>query len=65
MAVIKTRASGHADYVRGFTIGPAGITSADAAFDDGLHAALYVSAGLALASGRLAFITLRSRAGTA
>jgi hypothetical protein len=29
MAVIKTRASGHADYVRGFTIGPAGITSAD------------------------------------
>jgi hypothetical protein len=30
MAVIKTRASGHADDVRGFTIEPAGITSADA-----------------------------------
>jgi hypothetical protein len=31
------------------------------AFGDGLHAALYLSAGLALTAGLVAFITLRSR----
>jgi sugar phosphate permease len=41
------------------------IGAAYAAFHDGLHAALYVPAGLALAAGLLAFITWRSRAGTA
>ncbi len=37
------------------------IGAAYASFHDGLHAALYVSAGLALAAGLLAFFTLRSR----
>jgi EmrB/QacA subfamily drug resistance transporter len=37
------------------------IGAAYTAFHDGLHAALYLSAGLALAAGLLAFITLRSR----
>ena len=36
------------------------IGAAYTAFHDGLHAALYLSAGLALAAGLLAFITLRS-----
>ena len=35
------------------------IGAAYQAFHDGLHAALYVSAGLALAAGLLALITLR------
>ena len=37
------------------------IGAAYTAFHDGLHAALYLSAGLALAAGLLAFITLPSR----
>ena len=37
------------------------IGAAYASFHDGLHAALYLSAGLALAAGLLAFFTLRSR----
>ena len=37
------------------------VGAAYASFHDGLHAALYVSAGLALAAGLLAFFTLRSR----
>jgi EmrB/QacA subfamily drug resistance transporter len=37
------------------------IGAAYTAFHNGLHAALYLSAGLAVASGLLAFITLRSR----
>jgi sugar phosphate permease len=37
------------------------IGAAYTAFHNGLHAALYLSAGLALAAGLLAFITLRSR----
>ncbi len=37
------------------------IGAAYASFHDGLHAALYVSAGLALAAGLLAFFTLRPR----
>ncbi len=37
------------------------IGAAYTAFHDGLHAALYLSAGLALAAALLAFITLRSR----
>jgi EmrB/QacA subfamily drug resistance transporter len=37
------------------------IGAAYTAFRNGLHAALYLSAGLAVASGLLAFITLRSR----
>ena len=41
------------------------IGAAYAAFHDGLHAALYVSAGLALAAGLLAFFTLRSRTAAA
>ena len=41
------------------------IGAAYAAFHDGLHAALYVSAGLALAAGLLAFITLRARPASA
>ena len=36
------------------------IGAAYTAFHDGLHAALYLSAGLALAAGLLALITLRS-----
>jgi EmrB/QacA subfamily drug resistance transporter len=39
------------------------IAAAYTAFGDGLHAALYVSAGLTLAAGLVAFITLRSRPG--
>jgi hypothetical protein len=41
------------------------IGAAYAAFHDGLHAALDLSAGLALAAGLLAFITLRSRPASA
>jgi EmrB/QacA subfamily drug resistance transporter len=37
------------------------IGAAYKAFHDGLHAALYLSAGLVLAAGLLSFITLRSR----
>jgi EmrB/QacA subfamily drug resistance transporter len=37
------------------------INAAYSAFGDGLHAALYLSAGLVLASGALAAITLRTR----
>ena len=37
------------------------IGAAYTAFHDGLHAALFLSGGLALAAGLLAFITLRSR----
>ena len=37
------------------------IGAAYTAFHDGLHAALYLSAGLVLAAGLLSFITLRSR----
>ena len=37
------------------------IGAAYQAFHDGLHAALYLSAGLVLAAGLLSFITLRSR----
>jgi EmrB/QacA subfamily drug resistance transporter len=37
------------------------IGAAYTAFHDGLHAALYLSAGLVLAAGLLAFITLRSQ----
>jgi EmrB/QacA subfamily drug resistance transporter len=36
------------------------ISAAYTSFHDGLHAALYLSAGLSLAAGLLAFITLRS-----
>jgi EmrB/QacA subfamily drug resistance transporter len=41
------------------------IGAAYAAFHDGLRSALYLSGGLALAAGLLAFITLRSRPATA
>ena len=41
------------------------IGAAYAAFHDGLHAALDLSAGLALAAGLVAFITLRSRPASA
>ena len=37
------------------------IAAAYTAFHDGLHVALYLSAGLVLAAGLLAFITLRPR----
>ena len=37
------------------------IGAAYTAFNDGLHAALYLSGGLVLAAGLLSFITLRSR----
>ena len=37
------------------------IGAAYQAFKDGLHAALYLSAGLVLAAAVLSFITLRSR----
>ena len=41
--------------------GPELIDAAYTAFHNGLHAALYLSAGLSLAAGILAFVTLRSR----
>ena len=40
------------------------IGAAYSAFHNGLHAALYLSAGLALAAALLAFITLRSHPGS-